>query len=406
MKLSDMPLRIDTPFASSATSDYVRDIPDSTVTPGAASYALGFPPLTAQPIASGGIPPDIKDFNGILRAVTQWTNWLNAGAPVTYDSSFATIIGGYPLGAQLASASVPGKIWRSTANDNLNNPDVTPTGWAPLVSSDSLMPGSVNTAALADGAVTNAKISAGNYQTVKGRAATGSQTDLTMSQLNAMLPVFTGDGGSGGVKGDVPAPASGDAANVLLGSGVWGKVANAALANVATNTVKGRSAAGTGAASDLSMATLTAMLNAFVGDGGSGGTKGLVPAPDPGAAAAGQVLKASGSFGAIDLTLQQMSIGSNAQGFWFQCGSTLVMWGRAILASGVASAYTYPRNFGTIVPGGQSRGWWVSPQRTTITGAWYPEIVGTPTNSQITVQNVNISGNPSGTVNWFVVGDA
>jgi hypothetical protein len=40
----------------------------------------------------------------------------------------------------------------------------------------------------------------------------------------------------------------------------------------------------------------TAALNAMVGDSGSGGTKGLVPAPGPGDAAAGKYLKADGTF--------------------------------------------------------------------------------------------------------------
>lgn len=46
----------------------------------------------------------------------------------------------------------------------------------------------------------------------------------------------------------------------------------------------------------LTAAQATANLNAFAGDTGSGGTKGLVPAPASGDAAAGKFLKADGTF--------------------------------------------------------------------------------------------------------------
>ena len=73
--------------------------------------------------------------------------------------------------------------------------------------------------------------------------------------------------------------------------------ANAKLATVATQTIKGRVTAGTGAVEDLTATQATTVLNAVVGDSGSGGTKGLVPAPAAGDAAAGKVLKADGTWG-------------------------------------------------------------------------------------------------------------
>jgi hypothetical protein len=73
--------------------------------------------------------------------------------------------------------------------------------------------------------------------------------------------------------------------------------ANAKLANMATQTIKGRTTAGTGAPEDLTAAQATAVMNAVVGDSGAGGTKGLVPAPAAGDAAAGKVLKADGTWG-------------------------------------------------------------------------------------------------------------
>lgn len=71
---------------------------------------------------------------------------------------------------------------------------------------------------------------------------------------------------------------------------------NAKLANMATQTIKGRTTAGSGAPEDLSAAQATAILNAVVGDSGSGGTKGLVPAPAAGDAAAKKYLTADGTW--------------------------------------------------------------------------------------------------------------
>lgn len=74
------------------------------------------------------------------------------------------------------------------------------------------------------------------------------------------------------------------------------KVANSQLATIATATFKGRTTAGTGNVEDLTATQATALLNNMVGDSGSGGTKGLVPAPAAGDAAAGKFLKADGTF--------------------------------------------------------------------------------------------------------------
>lgn len=76
-----------------------------------------------------------------------------------------------------------------------------------------------------------------------------------------------------------------------------GSIVNADLANMAQSTIKGRAAgAGAGAPVDLTATQATAILNDFVGDSGSGGTKGLVPAPAAGDAAANKFLKANGQW--------------------------------------------------------------------------------------------------------------
>ena len=189
--------------------------------------------------------------------------------------------------------------------------------------------------------------------TIKGRASgagTGAPTDLTGTQATVILDTMVGDSGSGGTKGLVPAPASGDAAagKFLKADGTWtipagggsgtvtttgtpatgelakfsgstsitngdlsgdvstsgtlvttianSAVTNAKLANMAAHTFKGNNTSSSASPSDLTATQLTAELNNVVGDSGSGGTKGLVPAPSAGDAAAGKFLKADGTW--------------------------------------------------------------------------------------------------------------
>jgi hypothetical protein len=87
---------------------------------------------------------------------------------------------------------------------------------------------------------------------------------------------------------------SGDIVNADL-TGSAG-ITNANLANMANGTFKCRTSGGTGAPEDCTGTQATALLNAAVGDSGSGGTKGLVPAPSAGDAAAGKFLKADATW--------------------------------------------------------------------------------------------------------------
>jgi len=135
MQASDIPGKIQLPFGSSAGGSYIRPIPVPSqipTTPGAASYTDGFPPLCFEQIALGGTPPSGADFNGILNAISAWSRWVGAGAPVMWDSAFSTAISGYPKGAIVQSATTFGTMWVCLADNNTTNPDAGGANWQKL----------------------------------------------------------------------------------------------------------------------------------------------------------------------------------------------------------------------------------------------------------------------------------
>lgn len=137
MNQSDVPSRFNIPFANNAGASYIRAIPDAHQTPSGsdapASLFDGFPPECFQTLGAGGIPPNGKDFNGILNRLSAWCRWVAAGSPTIYSSAFSTAIGGYPKGARLTSSVNPGVTWVSLADGNTSDPDGgSPINWAAL----------------------------------------------------------------------------------------------------------------------------------------------------------------------------------------------------------------------------------------------------------------------------------
>src|SRR5690606_28198901 len=114
-----------------------------------------------------------------------------------------------------------------------------------------------------------------NDSAVSGAKVSDALNALNTGKAAASLTITAGAGLTGG--GDLSASRT---LNVGAGAGIAVNADDVALANMAQATIKGRAAAaGTGAPTDLSPAQATAILDAFAGDAGSGGTKGLVPAP-------------------------------------------------------------------------------------------------------------------------------
>lgn len=153
--------------------------------------------------------------------------------------------------------------------------------------------------------------------------ATGAQAGFLTS---ADWTTFNGKQASGSyitsLTGDVTASGPGAAAAAI---GV-NKVANSQLAQMPANTIKGNNTGSTANALDLTSTQVTAALNAFVGDSGAGGTKGLVPAPASGDAAASKFLKADGTWAASGaLTVGTIDSQTKAANGAVITGSSLVM---------------------------------------------------------------------------------
>ena len=108
---------------------YIRSIPQTTSTPGAASLQLGYPPITFTPLTAGGIAPDGADENGILNQITLWLQWIAGGGAVFYDAAWSTANGGYAKWAVLANAATVGLFWISTVDNNTSDPDTGGANW-------------------------------------------------------------------------------------------------------------------------------------------------------------------------------------------------------------------------------------------------------------------------------------
>ena len=121
-----MPKLLTTPFA---TSGLKNDVPTTTGTSAnSATYSKGFPDITMKSSALGGKPPSGKDFNGILYDITDNIVYQTKGGRYKFNSTYATSIGGYPLGAILLLNDGVTDVVSTVAN-NLTDPNVIMTGW-------------------------------------------------------------------------------------------------------------------------------------------------------------------------------------------------------------------------------------------------------------------------------------
>jgi hypothetical protein len=178
MQLSNAPGQLTTPFANAGSRNTIPVPSQIPITPGAASFTDGFPPLTMMAPTAGGVPPSGLDFNGIFYDLSGVDVWMSVGAGFLWNSGFSTAIGGYPRGARVLRAAGIG-YWLSVADNNVTNPDTGGAGWVPDGTGGSVS--SVYASTQQTLAMGNAKVL---YDTVEFDAA--GQWDATNKRFKAL----------------------------------------------------------------------------------------------------------------------------------------------------------------------------------------------------------------------------
>jgi hypothetical protein len=130
MQLSNAPAKLTKAFAFAGSKNIIPIPSQIPITPGAASFTDGFPPLTMTDPLDGGVPPSGLDFNGVLFDLSAIDVWMSVGGGFPYDVVLSAAIGGYPLGARVLMAAGTG-YWRSQVDNNTTDPDTGGAGWSP-----------------------------------------------------------------------------------------------------------------------------------------------------------------------------------------------------------------------------------------------------------------------------------
>lgn len=115
-------------------------------------------------------------------------------------------------GDSAPSTTYANQFWYDSANAQMKQRDPANTAWKIVADWDG-----------SDWTLRTAETALGTAALVNTGTASGQVPLLTTGGVlaAARLPAMVGDGGSGGIKGAVPAPGSGDATKFLKGDGTW-----------------------------------------------------------------------------------------------------------------------------------------------------------------------------------------
>ena len=165
-----------------------------------ASYEKGFPQSTMKKVTEGGIPPQGKDFNGILNEISSHTVWTNAGGTYKFNGELSNAIGGYAKGAVLVADNLKFAVISLVNNNKINfntNPSsISPTGpwrlWCDSETLDTIVPDLRRRMGIAEKNITNLQgrmtTAEGNIKNLQGRMNTAesniSTLDGKVSTLN------------------------------------------------------------------------------------------------------------------------------------------------------------------------------------------------------------------------------
>ncbi|EKT56415.1 hypothetical protein [Providencia sneebia] len=127
------PKLIPVPFANNGMKDDIPKVKSPAMSDEKASWESGFPEATMLPVYAGGLPPDGKDFNGVLNQISENIVFQSKGGRYKFDPDFALSIGGYPKGATLQtndeSAEYQSLIDNNLVNFNTATPEEIAQAW-------------------------------------------------------------------------------------------------------------------------------------------------------------------------------------------------------------------------------------------------------------------------------------
>lgn len=170
-----------------------------------ASYEKGFPQSTMKKVTEGGIPPQGKDFNGILNEISSHTVWTNAGGTYKFNGELSNAIGGYAKGAVLVADNLKFAVISLVNNNKINfntNPSsISPTGpwrlWCDSETLDTIVPDLRRRMGIAENNITNLQgrmtTAEGNIKNLQGRmsSAEGKISTLNDTTLRFEFGVAT-----------------------------------------------------------------------------------------------------------------------------------------------------------------------------------------------------------------------
>ena len=150
-----------------------------------ASYEKGFPQSTMKKVTEGGIPPQGKDFNGILNEISSHTVWTNAGGTYKFNGELSNAIGGYAKGAVLVADNLKFAVISLVNNNKINfntNPSsISPTGpwrlWCDSETLDTIVPDLRRRMGIAENNITNLQ---GRMTSAEGKISGMEDTTLVI----------------------------------------------------------------------------------------------------------------------------------------------------------------------------------------------------------------------------------